>query len=77
VFVVTSLAWCVWPVSCVCRFARTSTHLEHVHRFLQTKLPAGFPVAFSVPIVPSVSARVSFEQVEVRAVAEDRLQVRV
>ena len=39
-------------------FARTSTHLEHVSRFLQTKLPPGFPIAFSVPIVPSVSAKV-------------------
>lgn len=40
--------------------SRTSAHMENASRFLHTKLPPGFPVAFDVPVVPAVSAQVQF-----------------
>ena len=40
--------------------ARTSSHMENFSRFLHTKLPQGFPVAFELPVVPTVTAKVQF-----------------
>ena len=34
-----------------------------LHRFLNTKLPPGFPVKFEVPVLPTVTATVTFESV--------------
>lgn len=47
--------------------ARTSQHFRNFANFFETKLPVGFPVAFDLPIVPAVTARVRFERVEVGA----------
>ena len=43
--------------------ARSSTHAENFARFFKTKMPvgAGFPVRFSVPVFPTVTATVTFE----------------
>ena len=44
--------------------SRTGKHFANVHRFLSTRFPAGagFPVAFDVPVVPSIglTAQVRF-----------------
>jgi hypothetical protein len=45
--------------------ARTSSHMENFSRFLHTKLPQGFPVAFELPIVPAVTAKVQFMSAKV------------
>jgi len=45
--------------------ARTSSHMENFSRFLHTKLPPGFPVAFELPIVPTVAAKVQFMSAKV------------
>ncbi len=47
--------------------ARTSSHMENFSRFLHTKLPQGFPVAFELPIVPTVTAKVQFLSAKVAA----------
>jgi hypothetical protein len=49
-------------------FARTGRHAENFRTFFNTKVPrgAGFPVQFSIPVFPTVTAQV-FVGVEVAA----------
>ncbi len=48
--------------------ARTSRHAENFKRFLRSKMPAGagFPVRFSVPVFPTITATITFEMCDTR-----------
>lgn len=43
--------------------ARTSRHATNIRRFFSTKMPvgAGFPVRFTMPVFPAITATVTFE----------------
>lgn len=43
--------------------ARTGKHAENMRRFFNTKMPvgAGFPVKFSIPVFPTITATITFE----------------
>lgn len=43
--------------------ARTSRHAENIRRFFESKMPAGagFPVRFTIPVFPTITATISFE----------------
>ena len=48
--------------------ARTSRHAENFRKFFNSKMPAGagFPVRFTVPVFPTVTATVTFELADTR-----------
>jgi hypothetical protein len=48
--------------------ARTSKHAENTRRFFSSKMPrgAGFPVRFTIPVFPTITATVTFEYCDVR-----------
>jgi hypothetical protein len=48
--------------------ARTGRHAENFRRFFDSKFPrgAGFPVSFSIPVFPTIMAKVTFEHCDVR-----------
>lgn len=48
--------------------ARTSRHAENFRSFFQSKFPAGagFPVRFTIPVFPTITATITFEHVDVR-----------
>ncbi len=53
--------------------ARTGAHAENFKRFFQRKMPvgAGFPVRFTIPVFPTITATVTFDFCETqRAVAK-------
>jgi hypothetical protein len=43
--------------------ARTSRHAANIRTFFSTKMPAGagFPVRFTIPVFPTVTATVTFD----------------
>eukprot|EP01138_Halocafeteria_seosinensis_P014669 gb/GECG01014974.1/.p1 GENE.gb/GECG01014974.1/~~gb/GECG01014974.1/.p1 ORF type:complete len:630 (+),score=85.98 gb/GECG01014974.1/:1-1890(+) len=43
--------------------SRTNKHFQNFERFFHTKLPkdAGFPVQFSIPVFPTITARITFD----------------
>jgi hypothetical protein len=48
--------------------ARTGSHAENMRRFFMSKFPknAGFPVRFTIPVFPTITATVTFESCETR-----------
>ena len=48
--------------------ARTGRHAENLRAFFNSKMPegAGFPVQFTIPVFPTVTAKITFELCEVR-----------
>ena len=48
--------------------ARTGEHATNFKNFFQTKMPPeeGFPVRFSIPVFPTITATVTFEMCETR-----------
>ena len=48
--------------------ARTGAHAENFKRFFSRKMPqgAGFPVRFTMPVFPTITATVTFELCETR-----------
>ena len=48
--------------------ARTGRHAENFSAFFRNKMPAGagFPVQFTIPAFPTITAKITFEQCEVR-----------
>jgi len=48
--------------------ARTGRHAENFRAFFQSKLPvgAGFPVRFSIPALPTITATINFEHCDTR-----------
>ena len=48
--------------------ARTGSHAENFKRFFSRKMPvgAGFPVRFTIPVFPTITATVTFELCETR-----------
>ena len=49
-------------VSIIDVMAMTSQRFDNVRTFLVSKLPPGFPVAFKIPVAPSLSGAISFPQ---------------
>lgn len=49
--------------------ARTNKHFQNFERFFHTKLPkdAGFPVQFSIPVFPTITARITFDDCTMRS----------
>lgn len=54
--------------------SKTSEHFEHLVEFFETKLPPGFPVEFTFPLVPSISGSMRFDQIKVGRL-EDPLEI--
>lgn len=48
--------------------SRTSRHAENFRSFFNSKFPkgAGFPVRFTIPVFPTITATVTFEHCDVR-----------
>jgi hypothetical protein len=48
--------------------SRTSKHAENFRNFFQSKFPvgAGFPVRFTIPVFPTITATITFEHIDVR-----------
>ena len=47
--------------------ARSSSHAANFTRFFESKFPSGcFPVRFSIPVFPTVTATVTFELCDTR-----------
>lgn len=48
--------------------ARSSAHAANFTRFFESKMPqgAGFPVRFSIPVFPTITATVTFELCDTR-----------
>lgn len=48
--------------------ARTGRHAENVRRFFLSKFPqgAGFPVKFTLPVLPTITATITFEHCNTR-----------
>jgi len=44
-----------------------------LREFIQVKLPAGFPVKLDIPVLPTVSAKVTFQQFRFRDDIPDSL----
>ena len=47
--------------------SRTGKHFHNLRRFFDTKLPPGFPVGFSLPAAPTVTAKFHFGDVQMGA----------
>jgi hypothetical protein len=48
-------------------------HFAKLREFVEMKLPPGFPVKVDIPILPTITARVSFHDFEFRANMADSL----
>jgi hypothetical protein len=48
--------------------ARTGRHAENFRKFFNSKMPrgAGFPVRFSIPVFPTITATITFENCNIR-----------
>lgn len=44
----------------------TFKHFAKLREFVKLKLPSGFPVKIDIPILPTVSAKITFQQFEFR-----------
>lgn len=51
-------------------------HFSKLRDFVQLKLPAGFPVKIDIPILPTVTAKITFQQFEFRdSIPETMFQI--
>jgi len=48
-------------------------HLEKLRMFCRLKLPPGFPVKIEIPLLPTVSAKVTFQKLHFRTDLQDSL----
>lgn len=48
-------------------------HFQKLRDFIEMKLPPGFPVKVDIPVLPTVSARVTFHDFEWKENADNRL----
>lgn len=48
-------------------------HFNKLREFVQMKLPPGFPVKIDIPILPTVTARITFQDFEFRDNIDDAL----
>ena len=45
----------------------TDAQYDSLERFFSTRLPSGFPVRFALPVLPAISALVTFERCELKS----------
>lgn len=51
-------------------------HFKKLREFIQVKLPPGFPVKLDIPVLPTVSAKITFQEFHFRQdVPEDLFRV--
>lgn len=48
-------------------------HFAKLRDFVSLKLPKGFPVKLDIPLVPTVSAKITFQDFEFRSDLKDEL----
>eukprot|EP00753_Platysulcus_tardus_P007004 PLAT14767.1.p1 GENE.PLAT14767.1~~PLAT14767.1.p1 ORF type:complete len:701 (-),score=326.92 PLAT14767.1:1516-3348(-) len=55
--------------------ARSARHYENFQRFFKLALPPGFPVKCELPVLPTVTGRLSWENIELMTPAADKFTV--